>query len=228
MEEEWPFPDEYFDLIHLSLVHGCVADRPAMMQQIKKAATASSKNGPSAPHTPRWHDDTRALLYRWGPLIEEVGAKRDRPLHLGPHIVGFLRSASLADIREEVYAVPLGSWPRDDEREKMIGSHMMMQTVSGMEGYTTVLLMTALGWSAEETARFVEEVKREITDDGVHKICDFHVAHSRKEGRGKHERRLARNMTGRVWSISGQEAGVAVVLGVAAVAIAVAYLSRRR
>ncbi|KAK4983749.1 hypothetical protein LTR66_002588 [Elasticomyces elasticus] len=167
-------------------------------------------------------------FYRWSRLIEEVGAKRDRPLHLGPHIVGFLRSASFADIREEVYAVPLGSWPRDDEREKMIGSQMMMQTVSGMEGYTTVLFTTALGWSAEETAEFVEEVKREITDDGVHKICDFLVACGIKEGGGKHEWRLAGNMTARVWRTSGQEAGVAVVLGVAAVAIAVAYLSRRR
>ena len=31
MEKEWPLPEEYFDFIHLSLEHGCVADWDAMM-----------------------------------------------------------------------------------------------------------------------------------------------------------------------------------------------------
>lgn len=34
MEKEWPFADGYFDFIHLSLVHGCVADWDKMMEKI--------------------------------------------------------------------------------------------------------------------------------------------------------------------------------------------------
>lgn len=34
MEKRWPFPDDHFDLIHLSLVQGNVADWGDMMQKI--------------------------------------------------------------------------------------------------------------------------------------------------------------------------------------------------
>ena len=33
-EAEWPFPEKHFDLVHLSLVHGCVKDWDAMMAKI--------------------------------------------------------------------------------------------------------------------------------------------------------------------------------------------------
>lgn len=34
MEKDWPVPEDYFDFIHLSLVHGCVADWRSMMNKI--------------------------------------------------------------------------------------------------------------------------------------------------------------------------------------------------
>lgn len=34
MEQEWPFACNYFDFVHLSLVHGCVADWEEMMAKI--------------------------------------------------------------------------------------------------------------------------------------------------------------------------------------------------
>lgn len=36
MENEWPFPEDYFDFIHLSLVHGCVADWQKTMAMMTK------------------------------------------------------------------------------------------------------------------------------------------------------------------------------------------------
>lgn len=36
MEQEWPFPESHFDFIHLSLVHGCVADWHNMMEKMTK------------------------------------------------------------------------------------------------------------------------------------------------------------------------------------------------
>lgn len=34
MEQDWPFAEEYFDFVHLSLVHGCVVEWGQMMRQI--------------------------------------------------------------------------------------------------------------------------------------------------------------------------------------------------
>lgn len=36
LEHEWPFPEAYFDFIHLSLVHGCVADWHETVVRMKK------------------------------------------------------------------------------------------------------------------------------------------------------------------------------------------------
>ena len=36
MEKGWPFADDEFDLVHLSLVHGCVTNWDAMMKKIVK------------------------------------------------------------------------------------------------------------------------------------------------------------------------------------------------
>ena len=40
MEKEWPFPDDEFDLVHLSLVHGCVSDWDAMMAKMARYVTS--------------------------------------------------------------------------------------------------------------------------------------------------------------------------------------------
>jgi ubiquinone/menaquinone biosynthesis C-methylase UbiE len=34
MEKEWPYPADYFDFIHLSLVHGCVEDWDKMVTKM--------------------------------------------------------------------------------------------------------------------------------------------------------------------------------------------------
>ncbi|KAK4894236.1 hypothetical protein LTR28_002084, partial [Elasticomyces elasticus] len=161
MEADWPFPDDHFDLIHLSLVHGCVADWPGMMQKIKKHLTPGGHTehqewALGAPYSPDGTLTPSHSFYRWGRLIEAAGLLRGRPLHLGPRLVPFLHSAHFSHVHEEVYAVPFGGWP-EDERQAMIGREAMRQTVSGMEGYTTVLFTSALGWGREETEGFVEE-----------------------------------------------------------------------
>ena len=38
MEKEWPFPEQHFDFVHLSLVHGCVANWNRMMETIVQYA----------------------------------------------------------------------------------------------------------------------------------------------------------------------------------------------
>ena len=36
MQTVWPFPNDHFHFIHLSLVHGCVADWSEMMLKIEQ------------------------------------------------------------------------------------------------------------------------------------------------------------------------------------------------
>lgn len=213
MEKDWPFPEESFDLIHLSLVHGCVADWPAMMDKIKRYAfpTPIPAFSLASPLAHRADTDKHSYLKpggyveqqelalghphsldgtllptdaqpRWAKLMTEAGKKRGRPLNLGPYIKGFMTSADLSSVDEQIYKMPIGTWPTD-EKQKLIGASIMVQTLNGMEGYTTVLFTKVLGWSLQDTKKMIDDVLRDICDDGKHKYIDLHVAWGRKDGK---------------------------------------------
>lgn len=56
----------------------------------------------------------------------------------------------------------------------------MENTVDGMEGFTLKMFTEVLGWSVGETRSFVEEVRRDLRDDGLWKFVDFWVVCGRK------------------------------------------------
>ena len=47
VEKEWPFPDDYFDFIHLGVVSGCVADWGRTMETIVRQVMKQMISGPS-------------------------------------------------------------------------------------------------------------------------------------------------------------------------------------
>lgn len=116
----------------------------------------------------------------WCRYMKEAGLKRGRPVDLGPQIKGFLQNAPFADIGEEVFPMPVGTWPTD-EKQKMIATHFMMQTLGGIEGYSMMVFTKVLGWSVEKTKEYLERVKEYCKDDSKHKYMDLHVAWGRKE-----------------------------------------------
>ena len=114
--------------------------------------------------------------------MERASLLRGRPLQLGPHLSTFQRTAGLIEITETIHRIPTGTWPLDP-LQRDIGAQMMESALQGMEGFTTMMFTTALEWSEGDVRDFVEEVRRDLRDDGLRKVVDFHVVHGRKGGK---------------------------------------------
>lgn len=256
MEQPWPFPEQYFDFIHLSLVHGCVADWQNMYAErisghlapggwvehqefsLCRQYLVDENNQRIA--FPEKAEDLPPLL-RWGRLMEQAADKRGRTLQLGPKLTTFQSSASLQDTQEKMFQIPSGTWPADKTRRE-VGARMMLSALQGMEGFTTVLFTKALGWTLDGTQAFVQEVKRDLRDDTMRKTLDLHVVWSQKpvsteEGEAKvkglvHESGRWEARPEEAWrSLTGswsvQFAG-GMILGGALVGVGMAWAMKRR
>lgn len=120
----------------------------------------------------------------------------------------------------------------EDERERALGARTMVNTISGMEGFTTVLFTKTLGWSLEDTRGFIKQIKRDMRDDGIRKVVDLHVVwgQKRKDGGGI-EKILPRvrnggNGCGEMQQYASLGAGV--VIGAVVTSLVSWWLMRRR
>lgn len=119
-----------------------------------------------------------------------------------------------------------------DERERALGARTMLNTISGMEGFTTVLFTKTLGWSLEDTRDFIMEIKRNMRDDGIRKVMDLHVVcgQKKKDGDGGGiEKVLPRVRNG--WGDKVEQyasLGTGVVIGAVVTSLVSWWLMRRR
>ena len=125
-------------------------------------------------------DDLPAFA-RWGRLMEQGAENRGRTLYLAPKLKEMQTLAGLQDVTETTYPIPIGTWPTD-KQQKLIGSHMLLNGLGGMDGFTTMMFTKALGWSLESTKKFIDEVKTNLRDDSCRKVVDFYVVYGRKPG----------------------------------------------
>ena len=111
--------------------------------------------------------------------MEMAAEKRGRSLKLATTAKGYQESAGLQNVTEEVYNLPIGTWPKD-EKQRLIGSYMILNGLQGLDGLSTIMFTTALGWSLEAVKEFVEKVKAYICDDSAHKCFDLCVIYGQK------------------------------------------------
>ncbi|KAI9710045.1 MAG: hypothetical protein M1812_007509 [Candelaria pacifica] len=185
-EKPWSFPDDHFDFVHMSLMHGSVADWLALVQKIKRHLKLSGVLEMQEMATAEVHSDDDTVkpeqaYARWCVYMKEAAAKRGRPVNIGPYLISYLNGAHFTNMNESVYKLYLKPYP-EDEFGKMIGAYTLVNVLSGIEGFTTRLFTSVLGWKLEEVTRFLDECKKDLTDSTVHSYIKLHVAYGTKEG----------------------------------------------
>ena len=123
--------------------------------------------------------DELTPIVRWSRLMALAGEKRGRSLRLAPKLKSYYPAAGLKSVTEKVYPMPIGTWP-ENERQKLIGSHMLVNGVRGMDGLTTMLFTKGLGWTVDDTNEFVQKVRQDICNDDLHKYLDLVVVYGQK------------------------------------------------
>ncbi|RMJ22196.1 Methyltransferase [Aspergillus sp. HF37] len=183
-ESDWGFTKP-FDFIHARNLQGSVRDLLSLYQHIKNnlnpggwvemvdfAGDGFFSDDGSMQRAPN--------LTEWFRLHHEASAKFGKDFDVARHHPQRMIDAGFKNVKEDVYKVPLNSWPKD-RKLKDIGRYQQLNMIEGMEAYSLALFTRFLGWSIQEVHAFFAGVRRELVDRSLHVYTKFYFVYGQKE-----------------------------------------------
>ncbi|KAK4448001.1 Phosphomethylethanolamine N-methyltransferase [Podospora aff. communis PSN243] len=183
--QEWTFPDNHFDYIHMTYLFGAIADWNTLL---KRAYHACKPGGyvESFETTCVFKSDDGTLLEgspmdQWGKVFVEAGRKFGRPFDVvGDNIVdkAFVE-AGFEDITTWDFKCPTGGWS-EDKKLKEIGSYALLALTTDLEGWVLYVWTAVMGWTKEETTAYIAHLRKQFNDKRVHAYVTYRCIYGRK------------------------------------------------
>ncbi|KIW33391.1 uncharacterized protein PV07_00245 [Cladophialophora immunda] len=184
-ESDWLYrPEEAFDYIHWRGLGGSVADWPRYYRQVWNHLVPGGWC--EAQEYEAWlrsDDDsiqqTGKSILQWIALVDEASTKFGKKINIAKLQKQYMIDAGFVDVRDEMYKVPVGTWPKDPKL-KQIGMFEREHMIAAVEPFTLALLTRVLGWSVESTQVLMANVRNEFLDKRNHLYSYFHFVYGRK------------------------------------------------
>ncbi|KAJ6779390.1 hypothetical protein PWT90_03945 [Aphanocladium album] len=167
-QEEWEF-EQQFDHIHFRYIVTCFDDTPAV---IKKAYDCLKPGGwiefyDTEPVIIPLDDTSRGTaVERWCDLIVQGAQAAGRDVLKPEKYAGWCEQTGFVNVTEKRFPLPNnGFWPKDTTMKK-IGQYCLKNQTSLIDSLTKFIRLAGL--SAEETATFQCEVKKNLRDPKIH------------------------------------------------------------
>ncbi|KAI2603667.1 S-adenosyl-L-methionine-dependent methyltransferase [Hypoxylon sp. NC1633] len=167
INEQWQYPDDKFDLIHICAMAGSVPDwvvfhkialrhlKPGgFVKQVELLGQAMSDNGT----LPQDNGNTFAA--------GEVACES-------------IDAAGFIHIHEEKIKVPIGPWAKD-KKLKEWGYWNLCFLSDGLEGFALRGMTTVLGWPIEKVQLYLAQLRKELKDPIIHSYLYLHVVYGQK------------------------------------------------
>ncbi|KFY36230.1 hypothetical protein V494_05204 [Pseudogymnoascus sp. VKM F-4513 (FW-928)] len=153
-EEEWPYaPSKAFDLIHWRVLSGSIKDWPRLYAQafkhLKPGAWLEAQE-----HDVRVSSDDDSVerateVVNWFATVDRASEVFGKKMDVADMQKQWMIDAGFVDVRDDIYKVPLGRWPRDP-RLKEMGLYFQTQSVDAVEPVSMALFTRALNHSPEQ------------------------------------------------------------------------------
>ncbi|KAG7429152.1 Secondary metabolism regulator LAE1 [Fusarium oxysporum f. sp. raphani] len=182
--QDWTFPPESFDYVHLRYLVGCVPDWDKLFEQAFKALKPGGwVESFEASAIIESDDDSvkpDSALAQWGPIFIKasktigntftvVGDELQRP---------GIEKAGFADVKQWDSKLPLNPFPKDPKL-KEIGQFGELFSTQDTEGLVLFVANT-LGWTPEEVHVYIAKFRREIRDRRNHPYIRLKTVWARK------------------------------------------------
>lgn len=182
VELPWPESQKY-DYIHCRYMAGSIKDWPSLIRQCYEHLEPGGwLELQESVNTLYSEDDSlkpdNAIVRMMDGLMEAC-EKIGRTLDPAPLMKGWVQDAGFANIKQESFKLPVGSWPKDP-RFKEIGTLLAVNFVEGVEAFTAVPFRDILGWTQVEVQVLNANVRNAARRRDVHPIFDFLVTTSQK------------------------------------------------
>lgn len=169
---------ETYDYIHTRVLLGSFED----FREIIKKSYACLKPGAWMESQEYWStvccdDGTMTSDYpflRWTRLHDEAAMNLGKPLRIANKLKRWYEEAGFVDVREEIFKLPVNSWPKDPQF-KMIGKFHERSLLDGLQGFSLAYFSRVLGWTKEEIEVYLVKVRQAIADRSVHAYHKMYV-----------------------------------------------------
>lgn len=181
--DQWMYPPDYFDFIHIRSLLGSISDWPGLYQQafrhlkpggwieqVELSIQFKSSDGTLAPDSP---------LRRFSELYCEAGEITGQTFEIAEKMRGEIEKAGFTNIHEKVYKDPMGAWPADPKL-RQLGQWTQLGFDIGLEGYALAPFTRVLGWNTNEVHVFMAQVRQAIRDRNTHSYHDIRVVYAQK------------------------------------------------
>ena len=182
-ESQWVFTTRAsFDFIHGRTLGGSVKDWDALYRQalhhLKPGGWVEIQEFGSHLYSDDDPELKNAPSVRyWTDLLTEVGIEFGKDFD--PDQKKMVEEAGFVDVREDLYKVPVGRWPKDP-RLKELGMYQREMVLDSVEPYTLALLTRLRNWTQEECQVLIAKVKGEVKDPSFHGYAKFRFTYGMK------------------------------------------------
>jgi SAM-dependent methyltransferase len=184
IEEDWGYEEQPFDFVHACFLTGAIRDWPRLIRQ----AFTCTKPGGWA----EFQDWDINLYSQDGTLSKTSPLRRFQDIVIssrenagylmtpGLELEKLMKEAGFVDVTATKFAVPFGPWPKD-KTLKEIGTLNYVQLDQSLEAIGMGLFTNMPNpWTPEEVQVFLVDVRKDMTDRGIHSMDDFYVVYGRK------------------------------------------------
>lgn len=171
--QDWTFPDNTFDYIHLRFMSGCFKDwvklykecfrclKPGGWLEHQEFSPAMRSDDNSIPKDSIWSE--------WMSIFIKAGERTGRTFEVvgDDNWVKWMEEAGFTGIRTKMIKTPVGGWPADTKL-KAIGHLNKAAFETSLEGYTIHLLTNVMGWTIAEVQLWLAKVRDALRNKDYH------------------------------------------------------------
>jgi trans-aconitate methyltransferase len=112
-------------------------------------------------------DKSTHAFHQYWQKLDEAAMIMGKPLRIANKLKRWYEEAGFVDVHEEVFRVPINSWPKDPQF-KLIGRFWADSLSAGVQGFALALFTRYLGWTKDELEVYLVEVRQSLQDKTVH------------------------------------------------------------
>jgi metalloendopeptidase OMA1, mitochondrial len=111
---------------------------------------------------------------RWARKQDEAAMELNRPLRIANKLKRWMEQIGFVDVHEEVFKVPINSWPKDPQF-KLIGRFHERNMMDGLQAFSLGFMHRGLGWSRADIEVYLATVRQSLKDRSVHAYQKLYV-----------------------------------------------------
>ncbi|KAI6765517.1 hypothetical protein HG530_006587 [Fusarium avenaceum] len=181
--QDWTYPINHFDFIHVRGLIGCLPDWTELFERALK----HMQPGGWVESVELWgaakaEDDTLkpdSPFYTWIEIFKKIGALTGKSFFWDDKMSQSITDAGFINVSGRRIKVPIGTWPKD-KTLKQWGAWNRHFLLQGLEGFSIRGLTEMLGWKYEDAQVFLAEMRKELMDPALHAYLEVTVFYGQK------------------------------------------------